>query len=127
MNKTFLISLIVAILVVAGLAFWQNGKPDERLIARTAFAECLRESGTTFFGAFWCPACQQQKQLFGKAEKDLPYVECSTSDGEGQTQECIDEQIGNYPTWEFADGSRQTGVVQLADLAAASGCTLPDV
>jgi hypothetical protein len=93
------------------------------------FAQCLKDKGTTFYGAFWCPHCQAQKKLFGTSVTFLPYVECSTPDATGQTQICIDKKIQSYPTWELADGTRlptenEAGVT-LETLSAKTGCMLP--
>jgi len=94
--------------------------------AYDAFATCIADSGATFYGTFWCPHCQNQKQLFGrKASKLLPYVECSTPDGKGQKQVCTDAGIEGYPTWEFADATRQTGSLSLEVLAEKTMCALP--
>ncbi len=90
------------------------------------FATCLKDQGAKFYGAFWCPHCQAQKKLFGSSVKLLPYVECSTASGTGQTQVCIDNKVASYPTWEFADGSRLTGEIPLTQLAEKTSCTLPD-
>ena len=90
-----------------------------------AFATCLKDKGAVFYGAFWCTHCQAQKKLFGSSQKLLPYVECSTPDASGQTQACIDKKITGYPTWEFADGSRLTEEIQLAQLAEKTFCELP--
>ncbi|HEX9664583.1 MAG TPA: hypothetical protein VGA49_02045 [Patescibacteria group bacterium] len=90
-----------------------------------AFAKCLKDKGATYYGAFWCPNCQRQNDLFGKSKKHTPYVECSTPDGQGQKQVCQQAEITNYPTWEFADGSRDIGVQPLEDLAEKTGCELP--
>lgn len=89
------------------------------------FAQCLEDQGAIFYGAFWCPHCQAQKKLFGSSAKLLPYVECSTANGQGQTQACIDKKIASYPTWEFADGSRLTGEIPLVKLAEKTSCELP--
>lgn len=90
------------------------------------FAICLKDKGATFYGAFWCPHCQAQKKLFGTSKNLLPYVECSTPDGNAQTQICIDKNIKGYPTWEFADGSRPfSGEATLEQLAEQTGCVLP--
>ncbi|MFM7088347.1 MAG: thioredoxin domain-containing protein [Candidatus Paceibacterota bacterium] len=88
-------------------------------------AMCLKEKGAVFYGAFWCPHCQTQKKMFGKSAKLLPYVECSTPDGNGQTQICMEKNIEGYPTWEFADGSRLNGEVSFAALAEKTGCEVP--
>jgi hypothetical protein len=90
-----------------------------------AFAQCIHKSGATFYGAFWCPHCQAQKRLFGAAQDELPYVECSTPDGNGQTEICKDKGIKSYPTWTFKDGSRQTGEMSFATLSEKTNCPLP--
>jgi histidinol phosphatase-like enzyme len=89
-----------------------------------AFAQCLKKQGVVFYGAFWCPHCQREKALFGSSAQYLPYTECSTPDGQGQLQICINNNISSYPSFVFADGSRLTGETPLADLAAKSGCAL---
>lgn len=89
-------------------------------------AQCLKDKGAIFYGAFWCPHCQEQKKRFGNSEKLLPYVECSQPDGKTQTQVCIDKGIQQYPTWVFADGSTTTGEQWPADLAKKADCPLPE-
>ncbi len=89
-----------------------------------ALAQCLKDKGAVFYGAFWCSHCQAQKKLFGPSQKLLSYVECSTPDGRAQTKVCIDKDITTYPTWEFADGSRLTGNLPLKQLAEKTGCLL---
>lgn len=89
------------------------------------FAKCLGEKGAVFYGAFWCPHCQNQKRMFDTSAQYLPYVECSLPSGRGQTQECTDKGITGYPTWVFADESRLSGEIPLKDLAEKTGCELP--
>lgn len=90
-----------------------------------AFAQCLKDKGAVFYGAFWCPHCQNQKAMFGKSAKLLPYVECSTPDGQSQLAICVDKKIEGYPTWEFRDLSRLTGEIPLKQLSEKTGCPLP--
>ena len=90
------------------------------------FAQCLKDKGATFYGAFWCPHCKTQKKLFGSSVKLLPYVECSTPDGNSQTAECIAKKIESYPTWIFADGAQLTGEIPLTQLAEKTSCVLPE-
>ncbi|OGG89109.1 hypothetical protein A2592_03205 [Candidatus Kaiserbacteria bacterium RIFOXYD1_FULL_42_15] len=124
--KKSIILMMVAVVVMAGvLAIWKiQSKPSAPLPVDT-FAQCLKDKGATFYGAYWCPHCQSQKALFGKSAKLLPYVECSTPDGQSQTQVCIDKKITGYPTWEFADGSREGGELSFAKLAEKTGCVAP--
>ena len=89
------------------------------------FAQCLKDNGAIFYGAFWCRNCKAKKRMFGNSSQLLPYVECSTPDGQNQLQVCIDKEVQQYPTWDFADGSRLTGEVPLAQLAEKTGCVLP--
>lgn len=89
------------------------------------FAKCLKESGAIFYGAFWCPHCQDQKKEFGDSSKFLPYVECSTLDSRGQTLVCKEKGITSYPTWIFKDGSSLTGKVTWKVLAEKTACALP--
>lgn len=111
---------VAAVLLIIGGIVWYSRLPGKY----DTFASCIADSGATFFGAFWCPHCQAQKALFGKSAQNLPYVECSTPDGQGQTQACIDAGVQSYPTWEFADGSRKTGEVALSELSALTSCPL---
>lgn len=114
------ILVIVAVAALLGGMVWYSSMPGKL----DAFAGCVKESGAAFYGAFWCPHCQAQKALFGKSAKLLPYVECSTPDGQGQLQVCKDAKVESYPTWQFADGTRKTGELSLADLAGFTGCSL---
>lgn len=88
------------------------------------FAKCLKDKGAIFYGAFWCPHCQNQKKIFEGSDKYLNYVECSTPDGQGQTQICKDKHIEGYPTWEFANGASASGELSLKDLSDRTGCPL---
>ncbi|MFA6024750.1 MAG: hypothetical protein WC777_06175 [Candidatus Gracilibacteria bacterium] len=90
-----------------------------------AFATCIAESDTTFYGAFWCPHCADQKKLFGDSADLLPYIECDPNGKNAQTEVCNDEKIQSYPTWRFPDGSKKTGVVSLEDLSELTSCPLP--
>lgn len=89
-----------------------------------ALANCLTEKGAKFYGAFWCSHCNNQKEMFGEAAKSLPYIECSTEDGNGQLDICKDNNVTGYPTWEFTDGTRETGELSPEKLAEKTGCQI---
>jgi thiol-disulfide isomerase/thioredoxin len=139
MNDKNLIVSIAGILVVIGVVLYfvsgtnGGGAPAAGNLPPVTgasspvaqFAQCLKDKGVTFYGAFWCPHCKAQKALFGDAVPYLPYIECSTPDGNAQTQICIDKKITGYPTWEFADGSRVSGEQTFAQLADKSQCPIP--
>jgi len=128
--KIFVSVLVALIVVVLGVAVYRgagsasvaDGKYD-------GFAQCLKESGITFYGAFWCPHCQAQKKMFGNSAKLLPYVECSTLDAKSQLPVCQEAGIESYPTWKLADGTivpNENGSgVSLETLAAKTSCELP--
>jgi uncharacterized membrane protein len=65
-------------------------------------AQHLSDSGAVFYGAYWCPHCQQQKSTFGAAARHLPYVECTPHGRRApRATECEAHTINNYPTWTF--------------------------
>lgn len=119
--------IVIAVLILLGIGFLMksNDKPGKL----DSFASCLKDKGAVFYGAFWCPHCRDQKQMFGKSAKFLPYVECSTADGQNQLPLCKQKNITGYPTWDFISGTttqRVGGTVELADLAEKTGCILPE-
>ena len=122
-TKNLIIWIVVGLLLIGGISFYIYS--TNRPAPLDQFATCLKDAGATFYGAFWCPHCQNQKKMFGSSEKLLSYIECSTPDGKSQLQECTDKNVTSYPTWEFADGSRLTGEIPLATLAEKTSCTLP--
>jgi len=117
----FAACLSISVLLIAQFVFLNTPKPSNL----DEFAKCLKEKKATFYGAFWCPHCQKQKQMFGNSEKFLPYVECSTSDSKDQLPLCKNKKIQGYPTWEFADGSRLSGEVTFEKLAGKTSCSVP--
>jgi thiol-disulfide isomerase/thioredoxin len=119
-TKVFL-GIIIGLIVIIGGALMVNAKTPGKY---DDFAQCISDSGTKFYGAYWCPHCQSQKALFGKSVKKLPYVECAVSQDK-QTQICIDNKIESYPTWEFSDGSRVTGELTFTELAEKTSCAVP--
>lgn len=113
----------LGIVILALLGWWvyalsTPGKYD-------SFAQCLKDKGAVFYGAFWCPHCKNQKAMFGRSANLLPYHECSTPNGQGQLQACTDLGVKQYPTWIFADGSVEAGEVALPKLSEKTGCELP--
>lgn len=127
-SKTiFFIVIIVLVLGAIGTVIIRGSGTPKSTVNYDAFATCLKDKGAVFYGAFWCSHCQAEKKLFGSSEKLLPYVECSTPDGNSQTQICKDKKIEGYPTWIFTDGSILNGEIPLATLAEKTSCPLPIV
>lgn len=126
MKKKYLIGtvivLVIAAVIVGGVVIWKRSQGPGKY---DGFAQCLEEQNAVFYGAFWCPHCTAQKNMFGSSKKLLPYVECSTPDRRSQVPYCTEREITSYPTWEFADGSRETGTLPIEALAEKTGCELP--
>ncbi|NOT26978.1 MAG: vitamin K epoxide reductase family protein [Acidobacteria bacterium] len=87
-----------------------------------ALAEHLSEQGVIFYGASWCPHCQEQKRLFGASVVRLPYIECSPAGPNApQAPSCTSAGIQSYPTWVIGGQTIAGEVLTLAQLAVASG------
>lgn len=126
MNRKLIIAAIVFVVLFGAGIFFLSGKGSSTVSNKLdSFAQCLKDKGIIFYGAFWCPHCQNTKAEFGSSAKLLPYVECSTPDGQGQLDVCKQKGIVSYPTWTFPDGSKLEGEVSLTDLAKKSSCSLP--
>jgi thiol-disulfide isomerase/thioredoxin len=123
-KKTYL--WVAVIIVIVALGLWGLLALNQQSTKLDSFASCIQEKGATFYGAFWCPHCQAQKALFKRSSRLLPYVECSEKDGRTQTQACTEKNISTYPTWQFADGTTQTGTLSLDQLAEKTGCVIPE-
>jgi uncharacterized membrane protein/glutaredoxin-related protein len=102
--------------------------------AEAALAKHLKEAGATMYGAYWCPHCCEQKQLFGQtAMKDLNYVECADSGKNSDSIQCkniapevekqTQENFG-FPTWKIGD-RYYPGRKTLPELAQLTGYTGP--
>ncbi len=90
-----------------------------------AFATCIADSGAKMYGAFWCPHCQDQKEEFGDSKDLLPYVECDPNGSGYDAAACKANDITQYPTWIFADGTKKVGVETFEELSEATSCALP--
>lgn len=118
---------VVAVLIIAGLHLHYSGVFDEAAGPEDpqlqALAMHLTEKGAKFYGAYWCPRCQEQKALFKASADRLPYVECS-SGGRGSplTAPCVANDIRSYPTW-IINEKRYTGLQTPRTLAGAAGFT----
>ena len=126
MSKKLIIGVIIFLALFAGGIYLLSAKNGNDQSGKyDTFAQCLKDKGAVFYGAFWCSHCQNTKAEFGSSAKLLNYIECSTADGQGQLDVCNQKNITGYPTWEFADGSRLEGEVPLTQLAEKTGCELP--
>lgn len=97
----------------------------ERDTTYDAFTQCLADEGVEYYGAFWCPNCQNQKKDFGDSGDILPYTECDPNGKDANPQACRQAGIESYPTWIFQDGTRLIGRQDLETLSEYSSCPLP--
>ena len=88
--------------------------------AEIALAKHLTATGAKKYGAYWCPHCYDQKQLFGKkAFAEVNYLECDPKGENPQREACLAAGIQSFPTWEI-DGKFYPGTKTLAELAELS-------
>jgi hypothetical protein len=117
--------IVTAVLIVAAFAaviYFGLRKRDSRL---DAFAKCLAGKQAKMYGAYWCPHCADQKEMFGSSFQYVPYVECGVPGSHDEAQVCKDAGIKHFPTWQFADAERLEGTLTLQTLGAKTGCSLP--
>jgi hypothetical protein len=118
-------NVIVAVLIVVvfGVAYYFiRRKQDVRM---NAFAQCLTVKQAKMYGAFWCPHCADQKELFGSSFQYAPYIECGIKGSHEMAPVCAQAEIKHFPTWVFADGTRIEGSHPLEFLSEKTGCSLP--
>ena len=137
---TLMVTLITTLLIYANLPSTaqpsaSGGNTGPAIVntsspAEVELAKHLKQTGAKMYGAYWCPHCHDQKELFGKeAAAIYPYVECAPDGVNPKTAVCqeiapkIEKQTGRsfgFPTWEV-NGQYLTGTQQLTDLATKSG------
>src|ERR1700693_4862358 len=117
--------IFTAVLIVVGFAVaiylgWRN------LASRCdSFAKCLAAKQAKMYGAYWCPHCAEQKEMFESSFQYVPYVECGITGSRDEAPVCKDAGIKHFPTWQFADGERREGTQPLPALSTKTGCSLP--
>jgi hypothetical protein len=113
---------LMLVVIVWGIYYFYYAKPVSTL---DGFAKCLTSRNAKMYGLYWCPHCEEQKEMFGYAVQYVNYVECGVKGVRAETEECKQAGVKNFPTWQFADGSRLEGAQPLAVLGQKTGCSLP--
>lgn len=116
MKKIITLSLFLALFLVA------CGGRDT---TNDLFAQCINDSGAKFYGAYWCPHCNDQKAEFGDSIDLVPYIECDANGKNSQAALCKTEAIKLYPTWKFSDGTVKESVLSFDELSQLTSCPLP--
>jgi len=92
----------------------------ESTVQSRELAKALRLKGARMYGAFWCPHCLEEKELFGRqAMKDFPYVECfpdGWKKGRPPAKACVDAGVKGFPTWIFPGKEPVLGTKSLEEL-----------
>ena len=117
-NKIISNKLIFTSIALLLLSLFSLGcKPSPE--ALNQFALCISENGAEMYGADWCSHCQDQKQRFGEAFKNVNYIDCDI-----YPQKCASAGIEGFPTWKFKDGTLLPGVQEFSVLSFKTGCKL---
>jgi hypothetical protein len=116
---------VTAVLIVAAFALVIYLGLRRRGSRFDQFAKCLAVHQAKMYGAYWCPHCADQKEMFESSFQYVPYVECGVPGSREEAPLCKDAGIKHFPTWQFADGERREGTLPLRDLGNKTGCSLP--
>lgn len=85
-------------------------------------ARYLQRSGAVMYGAYWCPHCRNQKEIFGKdAWPYVKYVECASQGYGADSAMCLKQGVDGYPEWKFGNGKKGSGELTLDRIAKLSG------
>jgi uncharacterized membrane protein len=111
--------ILVAALHLHYAGYWGKApRPEDPWIR--GLAEYLANTDAKFYGASWCPHCQEQKESFGASAHRVPYVECSPGGPRAASARvCVEAGIKSYPTW-IINGERYEGTQTLENLARYS-------
>lgn len=122
----FKLLLIIGVVSAVQPSFLAQTAEEGETVVQTAVTPAerlalhLQKIDAKMYGAFWCPACSKQKELFGdRAFRLIKYIECDPRGTGAQPQLCREQQIRAYPTWMIR-GKRYEGVRSLAELAELS-------
>jgi glutaredoxin len=116
--------VVIVTIVIIGFRITGNGPTEPGIYDE--FAKCLTENGAVMYGAYWCPYCANQKEMFGSSFDYVNYVECDLRGNNANPALCNEKGVTNYPTWIFADGTARQGEIPLRVLASTTDCTLPE-
>jgi hypothetical protein len=110
--------IVLLALAYAGAWYYKNHRYDD-------FAKCLASKQTKMYGLYWCPHCAEQKAMFGKAFRYVPYVECAIKGSRALAPECEAAKVKLFPSWQFGSNPPKEGVFPMEELSDKTGCSLP--
>jgi uncharacterized membrane protein len=111
--------ILIAVLHLHYAGYWgKTPGPEDPWIR--GLAEHLTTTNAKFYGASWCPHCQEQKESFGRSASRIPYIECSPGGPKAPpAPACTQAAVKSYPTWVI-NGQRYEGTQTLENLARYS-------
>ncbi len=114
---------VTLVIVALGAAYFLGA--HKRTSQLDGFAKCLQSKNVKMYGLYWCTHCAEQKELFGSAFQYIPYIECGIKGSRDEEPSCVQANVKQFPTWQFADGTRTQGTLPLSAFSEKTGCTLP--
>lgn len=121
MQKRIKVFLTLLIIVVVVLAFYFITKTVTNSTGyaifsddRSELASCLATKDVKFYVSATCPACEEQKQIFGKSFDKISQVTCKSD-----RSNC--GQVEIVPAWKI-DNTFYYGVKSMDELKAISSC-----
>lgn len=109
---------VVIVIAYAGFWYYTNHRYD-------SFARCLASAHAKMYGLYWCPHCAEQKEMFGRSFRYVPYVECAIKGSHDLAPECQAAGLKLFPSWQFGANKPVEGVFPLQELSDKTGCALP--
>lgn len=123
--QKYIVWFISAALVAAGVVYAIRSLRKTSPDINQELAACLKSKTLKFYGTYSCTNCLEQKKILGGYLSSVLYIECTQN-----PVLCQKANVQRVPTWEFLDGSRLEGVIQLDALFERIGCVVspsPDV
>lgn len=125
-DPAFLRKVIIGAVIVLALGAMYYVGYQRQAHRHDNFARCLAQHDVKMYGAWWCPHCAEQKEMFRASFRYVPYIECGVPGTTSKVQPvCVEAGIKHYPTWQFPPvGERVEGAMPLEDLSLRTGCPL---
>ena len=92
--------IVTAVLIVAAFAVVVYLGLRKRGSRLDSFAKCVASKQAKMYGAYWCPHCADQKEMFESSFQYVPYVECGVQGSRDEAQVCKDAGVKHFPTWQ---------------------------
>ena len=122
MEKSFTIA-VIAILAAIVAIFIYIEMGNGPTVVSDEFAKCLTSKGAAMYGAYWCSACREQKNIFGSAFQYVNYIECDPKGSNANPELCTEKNIERFPTW-IIDNVTHVGILRANELGGLTGCSL---